>query len=156
MTVQSHEDFIHFAVCMERLNGAWRTLNAIKASGDNPLVGPAFRFALIEYATPYTRSTGPVKRRHTLSESYVPAEFLELHKRILVARNTIHAHADLTVMEAKLYVTETRGMPSATISSNYIHGLEELSNIDQIICLIEGTLLNMYANEDALLHALQP
>src|SRR5512143_1120676 len=127
MTEQCYEDFIHFAVCMQRLNSAWSTLNRIKASSDNELISPAFRYALVEYSAPYTNSFGPNKR-HTLNDSYVPSEYLELHKRILDARHTIHAHADLTVLEAKLYLNETQGRPSATISSNYIHGLEELPN----------------------------
>jgi hypothetical protein len=141
---------------MQRLNSAWATLNVVKAERDNALVGPAFRFALVEYATPYSTSYGAGKKRHKLNESYVPVEFLELHQRILDARNSIHAHADMTVMDAKLYVTETRGMPSAIISGNHIHGLEEIGNIEQIILLIEGTLRNMYADEDTRLRALQP
>lgn len=153
---QGHEGFIHFATCMQRLSGAWATLHAVKAAGDSPLVGPAFRFALVEYATPYSRSDGPSNQRYQLPTSYVPSEFLELHQRILAGRNSVHAHADLTVLGAKLYVTETRGAPSVTISSNYIDGLEEMSNIDQIISLIEGTLHNMYADQDARLRALQP
>ena len=152
---QLHEEFIHFATCMQRLNSARVTLNAVKAASDSPLAGPAFRFALVEYATPYNRSDGPSKQRYKLTESYIPSEFLALHQRILTGRNTVHAHADLTVMEAKLYVAETRGTPSVTISSNYINGLEEMKNIDQIIGLIEGTLLNMYADQDTHLHALQ-
>ena len=151
-----HEEFVHFATCMQRLNSAWVTLNAIKVERDNALVGPAFRFALVEYAAPYSTSYGTDKKCYKLNESYVPVEFLELHHRILDARSSIHAHADMTVMDAKLYITETRGMPSAVISGNYIHGLEEIGNIEQIILLIEGTLLKMYADEDARLRALQP
>lgn len=151
-----HEGFIHFATCMQRLNSAWVTLNAIKVERDSALAGPAFRFALVEDATPYNTSYGADNKRYKLNESYIPVEYMELHRRILNARNSIHAHADMAVMDAKLYVTETQGMPSATISSNYIHGLEEIGNIEQIISLIEGTLLNMYANQDARLRELQP
>ena len=127
-----HEEFIHFATCMQRLDSAWVILKAINAERDSVLAGPAFRFALIEYATPYKTSFGADKKRHKLKESYVPVEYLELHKRILQARDTIHAHADMTVMDAKLYVTETLGNPSAIITGLYIHELEELGNIEQI------------------------
>ena len=152
----SHEEFIHFVTCMQRLNSAWLTLNAINSERDSALVGPAFRFALVEYAMPYNISYGADKKRHKLDESYVPTESLELHRRILDARNTVHAHADMTVMDPKMYVSETGGMPSATITSNHIHGLEEVGNLGQIISLIEGTLLKMYADQDVRLRALQP
>ena len=153
---EEHEEFIHFVTCIDRLNSAWLTLSAIKAAGDSPLVGPAFRFALVQYAMPYNRSDGPIKKGRRLATSYVPAHLLDLHKRLLDARNQMHAHADLTLMEAKLYLTETRGAPSVTISGNYIHGLEELSNIEAIIQLIEGTLDNMYAERDVRVRALKP
>ena len=68
----------------------------------------------------------------------------------------MHAHADLTILEAKLYLTETQGAPSVIISGNNIHGLEELSNIDGIIRLIEGTLDNMYAEQDIRVRTLKP
>ena len=153
---EDHEEFIHFVTCIDRLNSAWVTLSAIKTAGDSPLVGPAFRFALVQYAMPYNRSDGPIKKRRHLTTSYVPADMLDLHERLLDARNKIHAHADLTLMEAKLYLTETRGSPSVIISGNYIHGLEELSNIDEIIRLIEGTLDNMYTEQDVRVRALKP
>jgi len=153
---QHHEDFLHFATCLGRLNSALRTLLAIKAAGGSPLVGPAFRFALVEYATPYTRSDGPIKKDHRLKTSFVPGDLLELHNRLLDARNKIHAHADLTPMEAKLYVTTTRGAPSVEITSRNADELKELDNIDEIIRLIEGTILNMYAELDVRVRTLQP
>ena len=156
MTSQAHHDFIHFAMCMRKLNDAWATLHAVRESGDGPLIGPAFRFALVEYATPYTASYDLAKKRYILDNRYVPSDLVELHKRIVDARHTVHAHADMSVADAKLYVTVTQGRPSAQISSNYIHGLEELPNIEEIIRLVEGTLDNMYGDQESRLAALQP
>ena len=113
---QTKEDFLHFAVCLQRLLSALGTLQVIKASPDHPLAVPAFRFALVEYSMPYTDSRGSEKPYYKLKDSYVPKEHLALHKKILEARHTLHAHADLTVMSAKVFVTKTRGMPSATVS----------------------------------------
>lgn len=143
-----NEDFIHFDICIDRLNSAWRTLTMIKEHSGHPLVGPAFRFALVEYATPYNRSDGVNKKRYYLDESYVPAEFLELHERLLASRDQIHAHADLTILEAKLSYTDLQGQRLVSTVRNNIHGLEELDNIDATIHLIEGTLRNMYADRE--------
>lgn len=153
---EQQEDYLHFLVCIDRLNNAWATLNAVKAAKGTPLIGPAFRYALIEYSTPYTRSDGPIKKHRTLKTTWIPSEFLELHNRILNSRNTIHAHSDLTVLEAKLHVDRLDNTQYVTVVQNMIHGLEEFGNLEDIICLLEGTLDNMYFERDALKAALQP
>lgn len=150
-----HETHLHFLVCIDRLNNAWATLNAVRAAKDNPLVGPAFRYALVEYATPYTRSDGPIKRYRHLDETWVPTEYLALHKRILAARSQVQAHADLTVLEAQLHISEIQGKQYISRVQNMIHGLEEIGNIDEIISLIEGTLRNMYAEREVREHSLK-
>jgi len=154
MSDLANEQFIHFTMCMQRLNNAWTILKAVKAATPGDLVGPAFRFALVDYAAPYTRSDGPLKR-HILGPDFVPPEHLALHKRILDSRHQVHAHSDLTLMEAKLYIQSTRGKPAAMMSHNIIDELEELPNIAAIIAMVEGTLLNMYARQDSLLLELQ-
>jgi hypothetical protein len=73
----------------------------------------------------------------------------DLHKRITDARDQVHAHSDLTVMDAKILMNEIRDMPPL-ISQNIISGLEELKNIDAIQRLIEATLENMYEEEKRL------
>ena len=45
---QAHEDHIHLLVCIDRLQSAWNTLKIIESSSDHLLVGPAFRYALVE------------------------------------------------------------------------------------------------------------
>ena len=67
----------------------------------------------------------------------------DLHKRIIEARHNTHAHADLISLEAKLYVTHTNGRKFVNQSQNYIHGLEELKNLSDIISLVEAVLDNL-------------
>ena len=153
---KNHEEFLHFVTCLGRLNGALKILQDIKVVGDSPLVGPAFRFALVEYATPYTTSEGSIRKDYRLKTSFVPGNFLKLHKRLLDARNKIHAHADLTLMEAKLSVTKMRGAPVVKITSRNTDEHKELSNIDEIISLIEGTIRNLYNELDVRVNTLQP
>jgi hypothetical protein len=152
MTDQEKE-FVHFVSCIESLNNAWRLINVIKAERDNPLVGPAFRYALIEYSKPYRESRGSGRKRG-LDTSCIPADMLALHKRLTDSRNQVHAHSDLTVMDAKLYVHEVQGQRFTGIVQSRITGVEELSNIEEIQELIESTLDNMYAKEKVLEAAL--
>lgn len=144
----SRERYLHFVSSIDDLNSAWSILQEIKRSGDNLLVGPAFQFALIEYSKPYKVSYVNETEIHQLDTKYVPPEHLDLHERIVDARDQIHAHSDLTVREAKLYVTEAKQGKIATQVRNMIYGTEELSNIDEIIDLIEKTLDRMYEEAD--------
>jgi hypothetical protein len=146
---EKEEEYVHFVSSIKDLNNAWRLLQEIKQCESSSLVAAAFRFALTEYSKPYKISHGNTKR-HSLKEEHVPCSYRELHKRILDARDQIHAHSDLTVMEAKLYVKNTpHGKISGTVQ-NKIVGTEEFSNIDKIIDLIEKTLESMYVQEKLL------
>ena len=76
---------------------------------------------------------------------YVPEAHRELHNRLLATRDQILAHADLTIIEAKLHVAKTSLGQRAFVVQNVIHGAMELSNIDSVITLIEQTLDRMYS-----------
>jgi len=144
------EQYIHFVSCVDDLNNARWILLEIKQHQGHRLVGPAFQFALVEYAKPYRTSYGATLTSkgkpfpHKLDNSRVPIAHLDLHNRLLTARDKIHAHSDLTVRDAKLYVERLSHGISAVIAQNVIHGAQELHNIDLIIELIEQTLLKMY------------
>lgn len=144
---EKEEEYIHFVSSIKDLNNAWRLLQEIKRCEGSSLVSAAFRFALIEYSKPYGKSRGNIKR-HSLKEEHVPLSHRELHKRILDARDQIHAHSDLTIMEAKLYVKNTPHGKIAGTIQNGIDSTREFSNIDAIIDLIEKTLESMYVKEE--------
>ena len=148
---EQEEKYVHFVSCVNDLNNAWLLLYEIKKRyKDNSLAGAAFQFALIEYSKPYKASRGTVSNlknkpfQYKLDESHIPAKHIELHKRIIEARDQIHAHSDLTVREAKLYVKNSSHKKIVGAVQNKISGTEEFSNIDAIIDLIEQTLDSMY------------
>lgn len=143
------EQYIHFVSCLDSLNGAWRILQEIKKSPDNSLIGAAFQFAVIEYGKPYRTSYG-ITRRYKLDDTYVPEPHRELHNRLLATRDQILAHADLTIMEARLHVAKTSLGQRAFVVQNVLHGAMDLSNIESVIELIEETLVPMYAEADRL------
>jgi hypothetical protein len=145
MTPQE-EQYVHFVSSIDNLNNAWRILQEIRQCKGSPLVGPAFQFALVEYSKPYRHSRGTLGKgvKYKLEDVNIPAKHRELHKRILAARDQIHAHSDLTVKEAKLHVVNTASGKYAFRVQKAIRGTEELSNIDSIIKLIEQTQDSMY------------
>ncbi|MBY0248712.1 MAG: hypothetical protein K2Q17_13695 [Nitrospiraceae bacterium] len=149
------EEFVHFVSCIESLNNAWRLINIIKAQSSNPLVGHAFRYALVEYSKPYRESrVNSTRRKRRLDRSCIPKDMLALHERITNLRDQVLTHSDLTVMDAKLYVHKVQGQCFTGIVQNIITGVEELPNIEKILKLIEGTLDNMYTKEKELEAAL--
>ncbi|MBU1420055.1 MAG: hypothetical protein KKI15_16340 [Proteobacteria bacterium] len=150
MTKQE-EKYLHFVSCINDLNNAWRLLHKIKKTHEgNSLAGAAFQFALIEYSKPFKTSFGAVSNsrnkplQYKLDESYIPAKYIGLHKKIIEARDQIHAHSDLTVREAKLYVKNSSQGKIVGAVENKISGTEEFSKIDDITDLIEQSLDSMY------------
>lgn len=144
MTSQEQR-YVHFVSSIDNLNDAWRILQLIKESGDSPLVGPAFMFALIEYSKPYKTSRGDVLASHRLDSQCVPTRNKDLHAKVLEFRDTILAHTDLTVKESQIYVLEAQsGKKTTTIVQTIINPTDLLAQIDNIIDLIEATLLVMY------------
>jgi hypothetical protein len=147
---RAEERYIHLASSSHDLNFAWRVLRELKEASGSSLAGPAFQFALIAYARPYMPSRGTAKREHRLSPRYVPPEHRDLHGRLLAARNTILAHSDLTVKQARLHVANTATGKYVGVVQNVIYGTEEWGNLDQIIDLIQKTLDVLYGDIAAL------
>ena len=150
---RDEEAYVHFAGCIDDLNNAWRALNKIKEHRGHPLVGYAFRFALVEYSKPYRTSHGTTGR-FRIDERFVPSESLDLHRRILAARDQMHAHSDLTVKEASVYIANTAYGKHVGMALNNLDPLAEIQHIDAFIKLIEGTLEAMYAEVNLLEAAL--
>ena len=150
---EQEEHFIHFTSSVAWLNTAWCLLQLIREQSGNSLIGPAFRFALIEYCKPYKLSKGAIKW-FKLDTKFIPNNLLPLHKRIVDSRDQVHAHSDLTIMEAKLSVYVFMGQRYSLVVQNRITGVEELPNLAEVIALIEGTLDNMYVEEKILEAAL--
>ena len=151
----SNEEFLHFDICLDRLQSAWKTLTTIKQHQGHPLVVPSFRFALVEYAAPYTRSDGEHKR-YSLDTHYVPPEFMDLHRRLVSSRHQVHAHSDLTVLEASVTFIDLPDQRLVTTVQNYGQEVEELDNIDEIILLLEATLRGMSTDRDRRKQLLEP
>ena len=156
MVTTDEERFLHLATCISRLHSALETLRTIKASSpEDPLIAPAFRFALVEYASAFTRSDGQHKK-YILDERYVPSQYLSLHRRIVTARHQVHAHTDLTIRNTTFKTTGTKTNPSAEARGTHIDELKELPNIDQIIDLLNESIGAMYVEREAQLKALNP
>lgn len=154
---RTQEEYIHFVSCMKNLNNALNIFQELKIPKKLPPVifNASFQYAIIEYAKPYKVSKGETlnsreKPEHKLDNKYIPPDFLALHKRLIDARDQIHAHTDLTLLEAKIYIQDTFYGKSVVISQNFIHETQEFSNIDAIIVLIEKTLDNMMEEEKKL------
>ena len=163
---EQEEQYIYFVSSIESLNNAWIILQEIrKIENKSFLIGAAFRFALIEYSKPYKTTYGVIQKtniksnkianiKYSLDAQFVPLAFLDLHERILLSRDKIHAHADLSIKDAKLYVTNTSSGKIVSKIQNIVYGTEEIKNIDAIIELIEQTLDNMYIEAKVLETAL--
>jgi hypothetical protein len=82
------------------------------------LWGASYHMALIEYAKPFRKSRGTNNRRHVLAIPPLHESDQQLHARLLDLRDTVLAHSDLSVKDAKVYVGEVAGQPLPLIISN--------------------------------------
>ena len=116
----SEEDFVHYVECIQSLNRAWSILQEL-ATIEHPslLHGAAFRYALVEYAKPYTRSDGDHARR-TLPPPTLSAELLSTHHQILSLRHQVLAHTDITIKQAQLHIHSAAGKPYHIIASELV------------------------------------
>ena len=154
----NEEAYVHYAECLNSLNGAWYILTELrKIDRKTAIHAAAFRFALVEYAKPYTRSDGAFKRGrngYKLTPPSLPAELLALHGQILDLRKKVLAHSDLTLKEAQVYIASHAGRLLVTVGSNI---LPALPDSEDVIKLIEHTLeKTMYVEITRLKKNLSP
>lgn len=117
--MRDDEAFIHFQECLTDLNAAWRILEELQQAQVPPVLWTAsYHMALIEYAKPFRMSRGANNRRHVLPAPALPDAGLQLHARLLDLRDTVLAHSDLSVKDAKVYVGEIACQPLPFIISN--------------------------------------
>lgn len=147
------EDIIHLAVCIERLSSCRQTLVDVQANLDHPLSGAAFRYAIVEYATPFNTSEDAQRKRRKIPASLVPSQYQVMHGRLISARNQLLAHADMSVLDGSLAFADMRGLPITTTTLNHVDVLNELKNIDEFIDLIQGVVDNLFAERLRLLAA---
>lgn len=147
----AQEDFVHYVECIESLNRAWSILQDLgTVEKPSALHAAAFRFALIQYASPYTRSDGTHGSRKLPAPQLSP-DLLALHQKILDLRGKVLAHSDLTIKQAQLYLHSYAGKPNYLIASNYA---EAFPSREAIITLIERTLDQMSVETDRRLQSL--
>jgi len=118
-TTRDDEAFIHFEECLNDLNSALRILEALQQAQIPPVLwAAAYHMALIEYAKPFKMSWGVNKRKHVLPTPLLPESGQQLHIQLLDLRDQVLAHSDLSVKDARVYVSEISGQPVPIIVSN--------------------------------------
>jgi hypothetical protein len=149
---ENEESFIHYAECIDSLNRAWSILHDLRnVDGPSAFHAAAFRYALIEYTKPYTRSDGTMRKNRKLVLPQLSPEHHELHKRILDLRDQVLAHCDLTLKQAKLHIFSAGNAPRYLIASNIA---ETLPSREAVISLIEASLDKMYLESERRLKSL--
>ena len=145
------EAYVHYAECINSLNCAWHVLCELRAIDRKTAIhAAAFRFALVEYAKPYTRSDGIFKsgrNAYKLPPPNLADESLALHQQILDLRDQVLAHTDLTFKEAQVYIALHGSHSLVTVASNT---LPTLPDGEDVINLIEQTLVEMYLEVERL------
>jgi len=151
----AEEEYVHYVECCECLNRAWGILQKLRGVEPKGVIYyGALRYALIEYAKPYTRSDGDHKRGrqgYKLPGPKLSNNDMAVHDAILKARNQALAHSDLTVKDAVVSGALFNGRPSVCVLQNLPF---ELPTLENIIRVIENSLDAMYPEKSRLEKAL--
>ena len=144
LSAAAKEEYLHFIFCKRNLSESYQILESIEKSADHALAEPAFGYALVLYASPYTKSQTESRQRLKLSEDHIPPTFLPLHKEIVAERDRLHAHFDLELLNPTLCKVEERnGIVYSMYSSNPIFRFAKMERLPDILALIAGTMNNL-------------
>ena len=139
------ENYLFLNYCNDDLEYAKNILAEIKKNKSKTIIiGAAFRYAIIAYAKPFKKTKGKIKKNHILPASYIPEKYLALHKKIMDARDQIHAHSDITIKNAELIILNKNFGVGITENNN--SDFELFQHIDDILFLIKGIRNNIYAD----------
>ena len=117
--VRDDEPFIHFQECLSSLNRAWAVLGELVDSATSPVLrSAAYHMAIVEYAKPFKASFGSGGRKFVLPLPNLSDSDMRLHERLLALRDQTLAHSDLSIKDARVYVSEVGGRPFPLIVSN--------------------------------------
>lgn len=154
------KEYIHFDHCINCMNSTLKILDTIQAELEtNPLRGAAYRFAIVSYCIPYTDSKTEKDTQNNgdpfrLPDTHIPSDRLDLHKKIMKERHTLHAHEQLVDLDAVLHIHEDGEKKYPLIPQNKMDYTKGFKDIPKIIELINGTLDNMLVHKEVLFNAL--
>ena len=139
------EEYIHFQESITSLNRAWRTLCDLESHpSGNAIWSAAYRMAVVEYCKPFTKSQINKNERYKLTLPSVSSDLEQLHERLIVLRDKVMAHSDLSVLDAKVYYDKTAQYPVPLIVQNK---LDSFPSVAVIKHLVETVLDALYAEE---------
>lgn len=144
-----HERFCHLEISRMRLGRALDTFRQVQEYRNHPLAKAAFAYGVVEYAASFTTSKGKHKK-YWLKEGLVPTNFVDLHQRLLDARNQLLAHHDVRVLEPSVTATKWEGDCLTSLSMKGLDGTEEMGNLDEIIGLVRATIDNAIREREKL------
>lgn len=135
-----HEIYIFHQECLTSLNTALSIVEALSTTNTRSIINwAAYRMALIEYAKPYKKSKGKKIKNHVLPITKLSTEDIKLHERVIVLRDQLLAHSDITIKDAELLIFPSQNETYALIVSNTD---PELPSISEFHRLIENSLEN--------------
>ena len=125
------------------MNTALGTLKMLKRYRRDDIKVALLRDIAVIYSRPFSGNRGKTGK-HFLSESkYVPAEYLDLHDRLLDLRNKQFAHTDATFHDPKFMKWKgDKGVafPMSFKTFDYLGLLRDLKKVEALIKSVESNI----------------
>lgn len=102
MTPEEFETYCFLRLYSSDLNDCRHVIRMIRRYRKNDVRYALLRDLAVTYYRPFSGNSKKVKGKHSLSQSYVPAEYKELHRRLSDLRNFQFAHSPLKFHDSKV------------------------------------------------------
>jgi len=132
-----------YKLCDGDLITAQNSIDLLKDSKELKASHVFLRDIAVSYARPFAGSKGIEVSEHRLQIKFVPLKYLTLHKELIILRNQIFAHTDLTYRKLKVANFSSgkhKWFPMAFKGYDYDNLFAKIGDISVLIKEIQGGL----------------
>ena len=144
----TEEEYLHLVVCIECFRRSANILrDLLTCELNKTLADAAYKSAIVEYVKPYSVSNGDAKFKYKLSMFELAPSDVQMHETLVVLRDKVIAHSDLTPMQGKVFPNSASEQTAAIVSLNSDPQFPAVSDVldfvERVIVLANDRRLQM-------------
>jgi len=144
VTPEELETFCFLRLYSSDLNDCRHVIRMIRRYRKKDVRYALLRDLAVAYSRPFSGNSRRLKGKHSLSESYVPAEHKGMHRRLFDLRNFQFAHSDMKFHDPKIakigYIIAT-----SRKSVDFAYLDRSLKEIERLVVAVEENINNAAA-----------
>lgn len=137
------EQCAFYRLCESDFISAYNSIDLMKKYSQQEIQHVFLRDMAVSYARPFSGSNGTENSKYVLKKIFIPRQYLDMHKEIMIMRNQIFAHTDLTYKKPKISdfgSKNTKWFPMSFRGCSYDKLFAEVDAISALIKDIQDNL----------------